>query len=405
MRLAYRWLHRMGLHQATFAVPCGNLTVADEYKLLLNAAAIRMEKKNKFGGWIPDDTVYPLQNARKTDVGQKFKAFKSFYPRRKLLFENIHPTPYGIRPAVKEVSSSAEAQGPKPEANDVESTLLEQGAENCHGAPGPELYDGEEAPICQQPSIFDRQTYTSAVEEEGLAELGQRSRFVETLVLNPPQQSIGGSLLIDWVEGIQSAARSESAMNDLNQEELLISFDESSNESQCCSETFEVMESNSMDDELRRLQKGIMPLEQFEQSDDLILLDSGSEAPRANIVQTSDNDLANTCLLSSEIPQVENVFSPVLDKGATVLDENNPLEAWEMNAFSDGLVRFGLMEEKPREVYRTMNQKTGRANNKATKGSHSPDKHGAAAAAIRERSTIRVPAKGGSNLVVSPQMP
>ncbi|KAL7927500.1 hypothetical protein ACQKWADRAFT_276948 [Trichoderma austrokoningii] len=373
VRLAYRWLHSIGLHQATFAVPCGNVTVADEYQLLLNAAAIRMEKKDKFGRWTPDDAVYPLQNAAKTDARQKFKAFKDFYPNRKLLFEGIRPVPYGLQPAANEISSSTEAQEPKLE------TILQQGVKNYHGAPGPDLFD-------QQPPTLDRQTYKSTVAEDVP---GQRSRFVERLTLNNipqqpmhSQQSIRDSLLIDWVEGIET-------MNDSNQEELLISFNESSSESQCF-----VMESSSMDDECRRLQKGIMQAEQAKQanqSDDLIMLDNEPEAPRPNTVQISDNHLADMCLLSSGIPQMENLFAPVLDKGATVLDESNPLEAREMNTFSNSLVHFGLMQEKPREVYRTMNQRTGRASDKVTKGPPYPN------TATGERPSTRAPAKGRPN--------
>ncbi|KAK1250195.1 hypothetical protein MKX08_010198 [Trichoderma sp. CBMAI-0020] len=374
VRLAYRWLHRIGLHQATFAVPCGNLTIANEYTLLLNAAAIRMERKNTSGRWVPDQTVYPLQSAPKTNVGQGFKVFKNFHPRPKSRFADIRPMPYGRQPAVKEVSSSAEAQEPKLEAGYMESAVLEQGAENCHGTPAPELSDGKNLPVDEQPSILGRQAVTSVVKEEGSAELVQRSRFVETLLLNShPSQSYRDNLM-DWVEGIKDAAPSESEINDFNQDELLISFDESSNESLCGSETFNAMELNPMNDDLRRLHKGTMQLDQFEQSEDLIMLDNEPEAPSANIAPTSDDDPADTCLLSGEIPQIENAFGPVLDKDATALDESNPLEAREMSVFSDSLVRFGLMEETPRKVYRTMFQKAGRTNSKATKGS-APHQH------------------------------
>lgn len=373
--------------------------MADEYKLLFNAAAIRTEKKDKYGRWIPDDTVYPLKDASKIDVGQKFKAFKSFFSRPKPRFANIRPIPYGLQAKAEEVQSSlAKVEGPKPEANDMEPALLEQGAQSFHEASGLELHNVEE-PIYQQRSILDREAYASTREEEGLAEFVQRSRFVETLTLNPPQQSIGGSLLMDWVEGIESASQSEYAMNDSNQEEALISFDESGKESQCGSETFDIMAPNSTD-ELQSLQNEIMQLEQFEQSDDLILLDIELEAPRANIMQDLNNDLANMCLLSSEIPQTENVFSPVLDESTAILDESNPLEAREMNTYSDSLVRFGLMEDKPRKVYRTMNQKASRPNSKSTRGSHSLFK--TPVAAKGERPGASTPGKRGSNPVVSP---
>ncbi|UKZ63225.1 uncharacterized protein TrAtP1_004454 [Trichoderma atroviride] len=391
VRLAYRWLHRIGLHQATFAVPCGNLTIANEYALLLNAAAIRMEKKNKVGRWVPDETVYPLQSAPKTNVGQGFKVFKNFHPRPKPRFADIRPMPYGPQPAGKEASSSAEAQEPKPDAGNMESAMLGQGAEDCHGAPGPELSGGENLPLDEKPPILGRQTHTSAVKEEDSAELVQRSRFVETLLLNsPPPQSYRDNL-IDWVEGVEDVAPSESEINDFKQDELLISFDASSNESLGGIEAFNAMEPSPMNDELRSLHEGIMQLDQFEQSDDLILLDNEPEAPRANIVRKSDNDLADMCLLSGEIPQIENAFCPVLDKDATALDESNPLEAWKMNAFSDGLVRFGLIEETPRKVYRTMNQQAGRANSKATKGS-AP--HQLEEAACRERIQKKLDALG-----------
>ncbi|PNP42555.1 hypothetical protein TGAMA5MH_05296 [Trichoderma gamsii] len=371
VRLAYRWLHRIGLHQATFAVPCGNLTIANEYTLLLNAAAIRMEKKNKFGHWVPDETVYPLQNALKANVGQRFQVFKNFHPRSKPRFADIRPVPYGPQSAAKEVSAPEKLQEPKPKAGVMESAVLEQGAEGCHGSPGPELNDGGDVPIFQRLPALDRQVYTSAVREKSSAELVLRSRFVETLLQNPPPpQSIP-----DWVEGIEDAAQSESEMNDFIQDEPLISFDESSKESQCGSEAFNAMELSPIDDGLRKLHKGIMQIDQFEQSDDLIMLDNEPEASRVNIVQASVNGLSNTCLLSGEIPQIENVFCPVLDNDSIMMDEGNPLEAREMNVFSDSLVRFGLMEEKPREVYRTMNQKTGRTNSKVTKGPvpHQPE--------------------------------
>ncbi|KAL7901185.1 hypothetical protein HDV63DRAFT_190458 [Trichoderma sp. SZMC 28014] len=389
VRLAYRWLHRIGLHQATFAVPCGKFTIADEYALLLNAAAIRMEKKNKLGRWVPDETVYPLQNASKTNVGQSFKVFKNFHPKSKPRFADIHPVPYGPQPAAKAVSLSEEAQEHKPEAGDMDTPMLEQGVAVCHAAPSPEINGRGELPVSQQTSILDQQGHTSAVKEDGPAEPVQRSRFVETLFRNPtpPQSTRDGFLIENWVDGIKKGAPSECEENDLNHDELLnqdelltqneppnqngflISFDESGSESQCGSETFNALELSLLDDEIRRLQKGTMQLVQFEQSDDLIMLDSELEAPRENIVQASEDDLANTCLLSGEIPQTENVFCPVLDKDATatVLSESNPLEAREINAFSNSLVRFGIMEERPRKVFRTMNQKTGRANSKATK--------------------------------------
>lgn len=372
--------------------------MADEYKLLLNAAAIRTEKKDKYGRWISDDTVYPLKNASRPDVGQKFKAFKTYFPHPKPRFADIRAIPYGLQPETEEVSSSAEAQGPIRAPNNLEPALLEQGAESCHEGSGPELYDREEPPFYHQRSILDQKAYISPGEEEGLAEFVQRLRFAETLTLNPPQQSNGGSLLIDWVEGIESATQSESAMNDFNQEEALISF-ELSNESQCGSETFDIMEPNPMA-ELRSLQSGIKQLEQFEQSDDLIFLDNEPEVPRANIMQDSGNYLADMCLLSSEIPQAEDIFSPVLNESTVTLDENNPLEAREINSYSDSLVRFGLMEEKPREIYRTMNQRASRPKNKSTKGSQSPTKNRAAAKG--ERQSTKTPGKGGSSLVVSP---
>lgn len=54
-----------------------------------------------------------------------------------------------------EYEDKMEGEASKPEAGDVNTAVLKQGVENCHGAPSPRPYNGGE-PIFQQPSTSDR---------------------------------------------------------------------------------------------------------------------------------------------------------------------------------------------------------------------------------------------------------
>ncbi|KAM0254451.1 hypothetical protein ACHAQJ_006791 [Trichoderma viride] len=380
LRLTCRWLSRIGLHQATFAVPSGNVTVADEYKLLLEAAVIRTERKDRHDRWIADDTVYPLIDAMKVEVGQNFRPFKDCALPSKAIFANVRAMPYGLQGAIEEAQSSLPGpHGPvqsspmfprRQRSTYVPPHLRQLQLQNSHNNQGHS--------VDQQPSTPDPQLTSSTDADESLAESIQRRRFVETLMLNPTQQSMDERLLIDWVEGVESTSQSESVMAGLVQEEPLISFDEPNEES----ETFGSMDQSSIT-ELRRVHDEIMQLEQFEHSDDLIWLNVGSQSQQppleANISKAFEHGLGNTCLLSCDIPQAEGGPS-------TVWTENNPLEAQDqrlMDIYSDGLVRFGLIVENPREVYRTMNQKAGRAVVKSTKGGPSPGENQASATGER----------------------
>ncbi|KAL7790977.1 hypothetical protein V8C37DRAFT_383033 [Trichoderma ceciliae] len=403
LKITYRWLSHTGLHKATFAVRSSNVAISDEYKLLLNAAVIRTEKKDKHDRWIPDNTVYPLKGVPQLEAGQTFNAFKGYVPRPKARFVKLQALPYMHRSQhVKEETGSSldEAEGSKsfrgPVQTDPEisytpviDNLGLNSSELSMGGYGVtsnrELRDDCGLFAYQQPSISNNPSPKLNAVDATVAESMQRWRISETSTLNASQQSSIEDYLIDLEEAVESPAQSEFVMADHRQEEPLISFAESGEESPCGSENFGSMHQSTIM-ELRKVQEEIMRRKQFEHSDDLIWLDDGSQAqkppPGVGILEIFDDGPANASLQGGKASDAESGLS-------TVVVGKNPLEAQDqssMGMYSGGLVRFGLMAERPRELFQTMNQKGGRAITKPTKGYRSP---GGASVNVHQTSVTR----------------
>ncbi|KAH6606427.1 hypothetical protein Trco_005580 [Trichoderma cornu-damae] len=337
VRLTYRWMSHIGLDKATFAVQSSNSAIADEQKLLLNAAVLRTEKLDRHGRWIPDDTIYPRKDVPQSEPSHVFDAFKGYAPRSKAGFSDMGASPsiYGLRQDRGETD-----------------TLI-------FGLEGPRSL--RRLP----PALID--VDATAVRNFGIA---------ESEILYTSRDSIAEGFLIDCEEGTESVtSQSGSVLADHHvQEELLISFTESEEGSSCGSEAIGST-NQSTTAELRQGSEDVMRLEQFERSDDLIWLGDGSQAQQpppgmdvAKIFGDGPARDSRDSLPTCQTPEAENGHS-------TGPAENNPLEAQEQTSTgisSDGLVRFGLMQERPKDFFQTMNQRGGRAITRSTSSALSP---------------------------------
>ncbi|RFU79520.1 hypothetical protein TARUN_2727 [Trichoderma arundinaceum] len=359
LKLVYRWISHIGLDKATFVVQSGNL----------------------HDRWILDDTVYPLKGVPQLEVEQTFNAFKGYEPpsKPKFAFELIRalPPPHGSQ-HVKEEANRLAVDIKRPRSHlrtaqrHTDILILNKPMMDNHGpassgvvgggqdaAPGRELYDGRQQP---PPKIRGG--------DESLEKSMKRLSIINTEPLHTSQQPMMEDLLIDCEEIVGITAQSESMQIEHSQEDLLISFADSDEASPNGSKTFDSMNRSSVM-ELQKAHKEIMRLEQFEQSDDLILLEDEPQARQlpkeVNIMEAFD-DPSHISLQSYQPLGAENVTP-------TSLAENNPLEDQEQSStgiYSGGMTCFGLMEQHSKDLFRTMNQRGGRAIAKRSKQAHSP---------------------------------
>ncbi|KAL7819677.1 hypothetical protein V8C26DRAFT_24165 [Trichoderma gracile] len=398
IRLTYKWMSHIGLARTTFAIPSADSDFAAEYKLLSNAAVVRTESLDRHGRWVPDNTVYPLKEASPAKAEPAFIAFKAYVPRAKAQdakVQLLHETevvkgpkvtsPGVSSPAGTETSSNLHrpVQSSRTSSHDAVADRLGPTApvpaSNDHPTNQQQhLLDDDELFDYQQPSVSTllSPTWHGA---HAMVENMQPLASPETEVVRNLRASVAGSCILDW----QDEAQYQSTMPDIFKmklpisredamqpqatipgdcddellisredamqpratipgdcdDELLISFNEVeevnlSNSGPAGSD----IQSTAM--ELQEINDRLARLERFKSSsDDLICLDDDEPQTREQAQESS--------ALSNFINDPN--------------DENNPLEAQEQDLMSHGSLRFGLVEEEPRVLLRTMNQKGGRA--------------------------------------------
>ncbi|KAK1240828.1 hypothetical protein MKX07_006261 [Trichoderma sp. CBMAI-0711] len=375
IRLTYKWMSHIGLARTTFAIPTADLNIAAEYKLLSNAAVVRTESLDRHGRWIPDNTVYPLKGASPAKAETAFIAFKGYVPPAKardakvqLLHESEVvkgprvTSPRASSPTRTETSNnlrgpiqsshtaprgavavSLERTSPMPASND-------QSAEHHrHLLDDDEIFDYHQlsATTLLSPTLHDANAVVGSMQP-----LASR----ETDVVRNQGASVAGSCILDW----QDETQPQSTMPDLFRDELFISLED------VMRPQFTIP--NDCDGEL---------LISFNEVDEVTLSGSGpagsdiqsavmkleevtDRLARLEQFKGSNNDLI--CLDYDEPPAQEQAQETSVSKtfNHDPDDENNPLEAQEQDVISNDSLRFGLMEEEPRVLYRTMNQKGGR---------------------------------------------
>ncbi|KAL6868638.1 hypothetical protein J3F83DRAFT_707298 [Trichoderma novae-zelandiae] len=365
VRLAYKWMSHVGLARATFATPSGHSAIATEYKLLSNAAVIRTESLDIHGRWIPDTTVYPLKDAPQTEAGQTFNAFKGYVPPTKardakvrLLHESevVKGTTVAL-PAGPETSNST--HGPvhsnqMAPADSLKKLTSPVPANNNRDIDRHQsILDDQEPFAYQQPHLS---TVLSPTLRGADAMMGSMQPLANTeaeLVRNHGP-SAAGRCILDWEEEIQP----QFTMPDRRQADLLISLNEPDEEEALSGSGSIGSATQNTIMELQEVNDGLVRLEQFKSSnDDLICLDY--DEPPAQKLPPGGTSSWGTC-----------EHDPI--------SESNPLDAQEQDLTkrdSDDPVRFGLLEEKPRELFQTMNQRGGRAINPSGKAAPSPKRN------------------------------
>lgn len=384
-RLAYRWMSDVGLNKLTYAARSSNSTIAAEYKLLLNAAVIRAETQDKHGRWVAD-TTYPPKGAPQPQAGRTFARFENCIPFPKKRFEKrpAIPCERGSPPPPRVFYSTFTSSS--VDGSEFSEIIIES---NQGVTPDQNVGDDPDSLVDQHPSTSNPTAPLVDISDEPLVESIERLHIVETDVLNTSQRSTFGSSLMDWVEGIESTNDFD-VLTPHHRDEPLISFSEMDESSQCGGETVDSAP-QSPTEEAREAQED---LERFEHCEDLIWLEDGSKAQSASSTGFDNQP-------------------------STTFEERNPLEAQDQSLtdmYTDGLVRFGILEESPKELFQTMNQKGGRAITKSTKPAHSPAQDGVNAPWVaasgsrgtqsptpRERLDSTTPSGSRSRAEVSPQ--
>ncbi|KAL7803736.1 hypothetical protein V8C44DRAFT_369438 [Trichoderma aethiopicum] len=388
VRLTYKWMSHVGLARATFAVPTADLDIANEYKLLSNAAVVRTETLDRHGRWIPDNTVYPVKDAPLAKAETAFIAFKGYVPPAKardakvrLLHEsdvvkgpNVL-SPRSPSPARAELSNNHRGRGksshtgPRDAVADALEPTSFLPASNDQGTDHHQhLLDDDEPFDCQHPSASTPLSPTLH-DPRAIAEYMQPLAYPETEVRRSQEPSVGESCLLDWQDEIQL----QSTVAVQFEGELLTSWEDGIHPQSTIPGDCEgdLISFDELDDGTNRsgpagrdIHDAVMPLqevndrlarlEQFKSSnDDLICLDYDEPSAQRQIQEAS-------------------VLDPC-DHGRS--DENNPLEAQDQHLtseISDDLLRFGLVEEEPRVLFRTMKQRGGRPINSSRKAAASP---------------------------------
>ncbi|KAL6895782.1 hypothetical protein HDV57DRAFT_521073 [Trichoderma longibrachiatum] len=368
VRLSYKWMSHVGLARATFAVPTADLDIANEYKLLSNAAVVRTETLDRHGRWIPDNTVYPLKDAPLAKAETAFIPFKGYAPPAKardakvrLLHEsdvvkgpNVL-SPKNSSPARAELSNNHRGYGQSCHtgtrdavADSLEPTSFLPASNDQGTDHHQHLLDDDEPFDYQQPSASTLLSPTLH-DSSAIVEYVQPLAYPETEVVRRQGPSVGKSCLLDWQDAIQFQS-TVAIPGDCEGD--LISFDELDDGTTGSGPAgrdihHTVMALQEVNDRLARL-------EQFKTSnDDLICLDYDEPSAQR---QTQEASVLDPC-----------------DHGRS--DENNPLEAQDQHLtseISDDLLRFGLAEEEPRVLFRTMKQRGGRPINSSRKAAPSP---------------------------------
>ncbi|PTB64469.1 hypothetical protein BBK36DRAFT_6805 [Trichoderma citrinoviride] len=407
VRLTFKWMSHVGLARATFATPSGDTDIATEYKLLSNAAIVRTETLDRHGRWIPDTIVYPLKDAPPAEAEPGLVAFKGYVPPTKkrgakirLLHESeVVKEPKVMSPARTETLSplrepvqsdqmahrdapanSLKLTSPVPAYNDQsidhhqdlvdDQELLAQPQPPASALLSPELPSveavmGSMRPLANTETELVRNHRPSAAgscildwEEEIHSQFTMSNHCKGDLLISQedgiqPQFPLPKHYEGDLLSSQQTELQPQFTMSNDCEDELLISLDEPG-EGTLSGSGPAGSEVPSTVTELQELNDRLVRLEQFKSSnDDLICLDY-DEPPTQTL--TRAKSVWGTC-----------DHDPI--------GESNPLEAQEIDLTSrtsDGSLSFGLMKEEPREMFRTMKQKGGRAINPSGKAAPSP---------------------------------
>jgi hypothetical protein len=380
-------MSHIGLARTTFAIPTADLNIAAEYKLLSNAAVVRTESLDRHGRWIPDNTVYPLKGASPAKAETASIAFKGYVPpakARDAKVQLIHESevvkgprvmsPRASSPTRTEtlnnrrgyilssrtasrdaVAGSLERTSPMPASND-------QSAEHHrHLLDDDEIFDYHQlsASTLLSPTLYDANAMVASM---------QPLASPRTDVVRNQGASVAGRCILDWQDDTQP----QSTMPNLFRDELFSSREDvlqhqSTIPNDCDGEL--LISFNEVDEVTL---SGSGPAGSDIQSAVMELEEVTDRLARLEQFKSSNNDLI--CLDYDEPPAQEQAQETSVSKAFNhgPDDENSPLEAQEQDLISNDSLRFGLMEEEPRVLYRTMNQKGGRALRSPGKAAPSP---------------------------------
>ncbi|KAK5990541.1 hypothetical protein PT974_08810 [Cladobotryum mycophilum] len=82
LKVVYKWMSHIGLSRTTYVQVSGT-SMADEYRLLLNAATLRTQVLDKHSRWVVDRMVYPNQVAPGPTLAKPFRPFEGYVFRAK----------------------------------------------------------------------------------------------------------------------------------------------------------------------------------------------------------------------------------------------------------------------------------------------------------------------------------
>ncbi|KAF3075483.1 hypothetical protein CFAM422_002370 [Trichoderma lentiforme] len=434
-KLTYRWMSHVGLVPATFAVRSGGLAIAEEYKYLSNAAVIRTHSRDRTGRWITDNTVYPLKDTRQLEVGQTFNAFKGYIlptKKKNAKVQVLHDWKYPkdqASPAPAETRASNTFRGPVQNSqivlgnsmvdDNLEPTSPVSIKKSYRVAQNQELHNDKRLLDYQQPSP-SAQLSPKLQDADTFVRSTQRLAITESEYSHMLEPSTTGA--VSSLEELESTAQRPFAASDCDQEDLLIFLSDSDEEVPCEDEMLGSAVRSTITD-LQKVNEDLIRFERFERSDDLIWLDDESQAQQSPSKPDSLDIVYEgspyTSLQSCEPSELETETETEI---STIVTESNPLEVQEhtpvpfytggMTQFglmdarehnsasvptiaqehvqmgistSDlveltdtkahdvgDLVDFGLIEEKPREFFQTMNQRGGRSIINSSQRTRSP---------------------------------
>ncbi|KAL7960034.1 hypothetical protein V8C34DRAFT_322344 [Trichoderma compactum] len=439
-KLTYRWMSHVGLLQATFAVQSGSLAIAEEYKYLSNAATIRAHTRDRAGRWVTDNTVYPLKDKPQLEVGQTFNAFKGYILPTKTknakvqVLHDWKQAKNQASPASGETRASNTFRGPVQNSQSV----LNHSVGDDHLKPTSPVSVDNDYEVAQNQELQNDQKLFAYQQPSPSSQRSSKLHNADTFVrstqrlvvtkseycrvLEPPT----ATCTVSRLKELESTTQRPFAASDNGQEDLLIFLNDSDEEVPCEDEMLGSAVRSTVAD-LQEVNEDIIRFERFERSDDLIWLDDESQAqqspPKPDSLDIVYEGSPFTLLQSCEPSELDTETETEI---STVMTESNPLEAQdhapvyfytggmaqfglmdarEPNSASihtkaqervqmgiwtsdlveltdsqehdaGDLVDFGLIEEKPREFFRTMNQRGGRSITNSSQKARSPRRTG-----------------------------
>ncbi|KAL7802867.1 hypothetical protein V8C43DRAFT_322874 [Trichoderma afarasin] len=429
-KLTYRWMSHVGLVKATFAVRSGSLAIAEEYKYLSNAAVIRTQTRDRTGRWIIDNTVYPLKDTRQLEVGQTFNAFKGYIlPTKKknakvqVVHDWKYPKDQAI-PASAETRASSAFRGPVQNSQSVlNDSVVDDNLEPTSPVSvnnGYRVAQNQELPNDQKllasPKLQDLDTFVRSTRRLAITE-NEYSPIPE------PSTTTGA---VSGLGELESIIQYPFAVSDCDQEDLLIFLSDSDEEVPCEDEMLGGAVRSTVAD-LQEVNEDIIRFERFERSDDLIWLDDESQTQQSPSKPDSlDIAFEGSPYTSLQSCEPSELGTETETEIATIVTESNLLEVQDhaaAHSYTGGMTQFGLMdarehnsanvstkaqkhiqmgistsdlvelagteahdvgdlvdfgllEEKPKEFFQTMNQRGGRSITNSSQRTRSPRRTG-----------------------------